>query len=201
MKKPILKLNIPKKFNFLSPYITKELIRLGNKGDGGYVIPKTSINQVEALVSFGISNDWSFEIDFKKKNPKLIIHAYDHTVSKKVFLSNIRLIVLNMVFLKFSFKKLVNSISLLFSYLTFFKCEVIHFENRIHNYVHHSYDITFDEVMKKIKSKKIFLKVDIEGSEYRIIDSIMQYSDRINAVAIEFHNTDALRPIFISAIK
>jgi hypothetical protein len=29
----------------------------------------------------------------------------------------------------------------------------------------------------------------------------MKYADRINAIAIEFHNADSLRPIFISAIK
>jgi hypothetical protein len=106
-----------------------------------------------------------------------------------------------MVLLRFSFKKLINSINLLFSYLTFFKGDVFHFEKRIHNYVHHYYDITFDEVILKTKSKNIFLKVDIEGSEYRIIDSVVKHADRISAIAIEFHNADALRPIFISAIK
>jgi hypothetical protein len=29
----------------------------------------------------------------------------------------------------------------------------------------------------------------------------MRYPDRINAIAIEFHNADALKPIFISNIK
>lgn len=106
-----------------------------------------------------------------------------------------------MVFLKFSFKRLVNSIRLLFSYSTFFKGDIIHFQNLIHDYMHHSYDITFDEVIKKTRSKNIFLKVDIEGSEYRITDAIMKYSGRINAIAIEFHNANALKPIFISNIK
>jgi hypothetical protein len=43
--------------------------------------------------------------------------------------------------------------------------------------------------------------VDIEGSEYRIIDSIMKCANRIDAIAIEFHNADALRSVFTSAIK
>ena len=201
MKTSIIQLNISKKLNFLSPYITKNLIRLGNKGDGGYIIPKMLVNKIDVLISFGISYDWSFEVDFKKLNPNLIIHGYDHSISRKVFKKNIRLILLNMVLLRFSFKKLIDSINLLFSYQTFFKGDVFHFEKRIHNYVHHSYDITFDEVILKTKSKNIFLKVDIEGSEYRIIDSIVKYADRISAIAIEFHNADALRPIFISAIK
>jgi hypothetical protein len=201
IKTSVIKLIIPKKLNFLSPYVTRNLMRLGNKGDGGYVIPKILINKVDILISFGISNDWSFEIDFKKLNPNLIIHAYDHTVSRNTFIKNIRLILLNMIVLRFSLKRLINSVNLLFSYLTFFKGDICHFEKRIHDYVHHSYDITFDEIISKTKSKNIFLKVDIEGSEYRIIDSIIKYSDRIDAIAIEFHNADAVRSIFISAIK
>ena len=164
MKHSTRNLEIQKKLNFLSPFIIKDLIRLGNKGDGGYVIPKKVIKEIEILLSFGISNDWSFETDFKRRNPNLIIHGYDHSVSRRVFISDIKHIMLNMILLRFSFKKLGHSISRLFSYLTFFKGDVIHFKKRIHNYVHHSYDITFDEVILKTKSKKIFLKVDIEGS-------------------------------------
>ena len=201
MKNSVINLEVSKKLNFLSPFIIKDLIRLGNKGDGGYIIPKKIIKEIEILISFGISNDWSLEVDFKKRNPGLVINAYDHSISKKTFVKDIRYIILNMFLLRFSFKKLINSIKIYFSYLTFFKGDVIHFEKRIHNYIHHPYDITFDEVISKTKSKKIFLKVDIEGSEYRIIDSIMKYADRINAIAIEFHNADALRPVFTSAIK
>ena len=201
MKSAFIKLEISKKLNFLAPYILKDLIRLGNKGDGGYVIPKKIIKEIEILISFGISNDWSFEEDFKKINPHLIVHGYDHSISRRVFARDIRYIILNMILLRFSFRKLIKSIKRIFSYLSFFKGEVVHFQKRIHDYVHHSYDITFDDVISKTKSKKIFLKIDIEGSEYRIIDSIMEYENRIKAIAIEFHSADALRPIFISSIK
>lgn len=53
----------------------------------------------------------------------------------------------------------------------------------------------------KTKSKNIFIKIDIEGSEYRIIDSIVKHANKISGIAIEFHETDPLRPVFISAIK
>jgi len=199
--KLIQNLKISKKLNFLAPYTIRELFRLGNEGDGGYVIPKKLIKKIEILISFGISHDWSFEEDFKKINPTLIIHSYDHSVSRRTFVRDIKHTILNMVLLRFSFKKLSSSIKLLFSYLTFFKGDVVHYEKRIHNYIHQPYDITVDEVFLRTKSKKIFLKVDIEGSEYRIIDSILKYADRINAIAIEFHNADVFRPIFISAVK
>ena len=37
------------------------LIRLGNNNDGGYVVEENSIKNSEILLSFGLSDDWSFE--------------------------------------------------------------------------------------------------------------------------------------------
>lgn len=201
MKAQTILLTIPKKLNFLSPYVVKDLIRLGNKNDGGYVIPKSLIQETDFLVSLGISNDWSFDQDFKKINPDIHIHGYDHTISPRVFRRNIRYLILNMFLLRFSWKKLKDSIRLLFSYQSFFQGDVIHFQKRIHNRQDYPDDITLDDVILKTKSKKIFLKIDIEGSEYRIIDSIVKHANKISGIAIEFHETDPYRPIFISAIK
>ena len=38
--------------------------------------------------------------------------------------------------------------------------------------------------------KKIFLKIDIERDEYRLLDDILKNSDRINGLIIEFHDCD-----------
>lgn len=201
MKPKSILLTIPKNLNFLSPYIVKDMIRLGNKNDGGYVIPKALIKETDFLVSLGISNDWSFDQEFKKIKPAIHINAYDHTISPRVFKRNIRYLILNIFLLRFSWKKLKDSISLLSSYKSFFKGDVTHFQKRIHNRHDYPDDITFDDVVLNAKSKKIFLKIDIEGSEYRIIDSIVKHANKISAIAIEFHETDPFRPIFISAIK
>jgi len=44
------------------------------------------------------------------------------------------------------------------------------------------------------------LKVDIEGSEYRILDDLAEFVDRIDAMAIEFHDIDILSDQFDAAI-
>ena len=51
--------------------------------------------------------------------------------------------------------------------------------------------ITFDEILllSKINSN-FFLKIDIEGSEYRILDDLINNSKSIVGIAIEFHDVD-----------
>ena len=41
-----------------------DLIRLGRNNDGGYLVEKNSLKVSKALISFGLSFDWSFEKDF-----------------------------------------------------------------------------------------------------------------------------------------
>ena len=38
--------------------------------------------------------------------------------------------------------------------------------------------------------KNIFLKIDIEGSEYRILNQIINYKEMLTGLAIEFHDYD-----------
>ena len=41
-----------------------------------------------------------------------------------------------------------------------------------------------------ISDKNIFLKIDIEGHEYRILDDILKIQNNIIGLAIEFHDVD-----------
>ena len=70
---------------FLCPLYETDLIRIGKDHDGGYLIPKQSLNQTKLLYSFGLSDDWSFEEEFYNKTSAKII-CYDHTVNWKLFL-------------------------------------------------------------------------------------------------------------------
>lgn len=38
--------------------------------------------------------------------------------------------------------------------------------------------------------RNIFFKIDIEGSEYRILDTLIEHADRIEGLVIEFHDVD-----------
>jgi len=194
-------LTVPSELNFLAPLIVGELIRIGNLNDGGYVIPKRSILEVDTLVSLGVSTDWSFDEHFKRLNPRLQIHAYDHTISEKFFRRRVRRKILPFLLRKIPRNDFTERLRALRSYRTFFSGDVKHFAERIHNRADTPRDATLDRVFARTSSSKIFLKIDIEGSEYRIVDSILKYVDRIEGIVIEFHNTDPLREVFCKAVK
>ena len=69
----------------LKPRFETELIRLGKKNDGGYLISKKSLDTSNKLYSFGLDDDYSFERDFFKKTNVEVI-CYDQTVNFKFFL-------------------------------------------------------------------------------------------------------------------
>lgn len=55
-------------------------IRLGNKGDGGYVVAKELCEATDTLYSVGIGDDVGFELDFAKQFPNAKIKMYDPTI-------------------------------------------------------------------------------------------------------------------------
>src|SRR5262249_29261331 len=63
-------------------------------------------------------------------------------------------------------------------------------------------DATLDIAFSRLSdARHVLLKVDIEGGEYRILPAIGGFADRIDLLAIEFHDTDPLRPIFEAQIR
>lgn len=50
--------------------------------------------------------------------------------------------------------------------------------------------MSFDKVMSNVGCSNIFLKMDIEGYGYRILDEVVVNSDKIVGMVIEFHDCD-----------
>ena len=65
---------LPSDYNFILPYSTETLFRLGVEKDGGYIVDKKIIDKSNILVSFGMADEYSFEIDFLKNEKKQSLH-------------------------------------------------------------------------------------------------------------------------------
>ena len=61
-------MSVDKKYSLLKPIKSSNLIRLGRNSDGGYVVNSEIIKKTNTLISFGMGSDWSFELDYIKKN-------------------------------------------------------------------------------------------------------------------------------------
>ena len=168
--------------SYLKPVYETDLIRVGQKKDGGYLIPKKSLEFTKILFSFGLEADWSFEEDFFKR-AKSTIYCYDHTVNfkffVKLFLGNPKTV------LKF------------FQYKKFFdKKSKFHVRKMICPTSDFAPNLTknsladLNSIMKPNTSKEFFLKIDIEGGEYRILDQIKNFAPSLNTLIIEFHDCD-----------
>ena len=174
----------------LKPSYQYNLIRLGQDNDGGYLVEKDSVLSSKGLISFGLNLDWSFEKDFSNLN-KCSIHCYDHTVKYSKIKKYSRKSILNIFNKKFwskkGIKQIIENFNLSKTYKNFFSGNIIHFRQAIglgNNL------IKLDEVLERINVSPIFLKIDIEGSEYRILDDIIRLQNNICGLVIEFHDVD-----------
>ena len=172
--------------NFLKFKTAKDLIRLGRDNDGGYLISKKDIQHSDILISLGISSDWSYEKDFLSYK-KVPILAFDGTINSKKFFKNI----IKTIFRFDNPKLCINAIRTYISYLTFFRHSIKHFQKNVSSQTKEkSKYITMKEVFSLTDKNNVFLKIDIEGFEYRVLDSILENQNRLSGIAIEFHDFD-----------
>ena len=166
----------------LKPQFETELIRLGKNNDGGYLIPKKSLNSSNKLYSFGLDDDYSFEKDFYKKTNVEVV-CYDQSVNFKFFLKP---------FLFGHFSKLFKYIGYSFFFdgkkRKHLKKNIIPRGTFKFDYEADSADI--DSIIKEDPSNDIFFKIDIEGAEYRILRQLIKHSSHISGLVIEFHDCD-----------
>ena len=66
----------------LTPYAVpgfEDMVRLGKPSDGGYVLPKAILPLIEAVYTYGVAGDISFEEDLAR-HVSVPMRLYDHTV-------------------------------------------------------------------------------------------------------------------------
>ena len=160
-----------------SPY---NKIRIGKSNDGGYVICELP-DTYDLFISGGISNDISFEVNFLTKysndsNPNLKCYAFDGTISNLPIINNTN-----------------NSTDTIKSKIIYIN-KNLGYENTNTESTEstESYTDTIKvtnlyEYMKEYNN--IFMKIDIEGHEFRLLPSIIENNnmDKIKQLVIEIH--------------
>jgi hypothetical protein len=171
---------------FLCPKGNTALTRIGKNNDGGYLVELQDVQNAECLLGLGINDDWSFEKDFcAKKDVNLL--AFDASVSASGFLKR-ALKTLPAFFLPV----FVRRVATYLDYKFFFRGKRRHIRSFVGVDAPPSY-LSMRHVFDMVRAKdlgKCFLKVDIEGSEYRILEDLIENAQATTGLAIEFHDCD-----------
>ena len=164
----------------------ENLVRIGPKLDGGYILDKRIVHITKKIITCGLNDDWEFEKHFSKINSSCEVLAYDHTVNKKFWIERFKKDILHFfLFKKIRLRKII-SIFKYYDYINFFKNKNKHHELKISNENIKNKEITINEILKD--HDNLILKIDIEGDEYNILNQILKNSKKINALLIEFHD-------------
>ena len=178
---------LPKQFK---PDHLYDLVRLGKDNDGGYLVGRNSIFNANALVSFGIHDDCSFEKDFKNLNNARVL-CFDYAVDDKFWFKKFRKALRK--FFKGETWLLKEFFFNVYNHNNFFKKnDCFFYKKKIVGKKESSLlsgEINISKIIKNFDLKpNFFLKIDIEGSEYEILNDIILCSSYLNALVIEFHD-------------
>ena len=172
------------------------LIRLGNKHDGGYLIDERQIGKVDTLISLGVNDDWSFERQFLKSND-CPAFCYDGSVSMSVFFTRL----IKWLARPWRISKILWSLKVIFDYRIFFSGARSHIEKFV-GFDNREGCISMHNLLEQYdKTDNLFLKIDIEGHEYRCLDAILKHQGRIKGLAIEFHNYDLFEDVIVDFVS
>ncbi|MGV7218080.1 FkbM family methyltransferase [Bradyrhizobium sp. UFLA05-112] len=167
----------------LQPVACQDLVRLGGKGDGGYLVSRSDVARSDFLLSFGVNCDWRFESDFVNIND-VPLDAYDASTNPKLFMKRaVR------AFFDLKPKLALGLLWKLRAFRLFFKGRRRHVAKYVGLPIG-GIHCTLDDVFARVTASNVFVKMDIEGSEYRCLDSIVRNRARISSVVIEFHEVD-----------
>jgi hypothetical protein len=147
------------------------------------LVSRTDVLDADLLIGLGLNDDWSFEKEFRDINPVPVI-GYDGSVGSRRFLKA----AVKEVFSFWSPYSPFHYLRTARKFDQFFSPPNVHFPEYVGMEIPGF--VPMDEVFSRHPSRKIFLKIDIEGSEYRILESILRHQDRLAGMVFEFHDVD-----------
>ena len=163
--------------------------------DGGYLIPSYVTPHIEKCISFGINVNWSFESSLLRRQD-IPLDAYDINYIPFVLLRFILGGFYKFLRARLDFSSLLRRMHLFFRFFLFFRGS--------HRFQQKRIDLSsIIPILREIPDNTL-LKCDIEGSEYCILDSVLEYRSRLAILVFEFHDcipNNSQLESFITAIS
>jgi len=171
-------------------------MRLGRSRDGGYVVARSSVEEARALISLGLSSEWSFDSEFLATRRRIDYRAADRSSGFLVYaFAFLRSIATAPLQLKAAGKLLVTALRFL---LLVPPIQLKRRRRFFRKWVRVSVtdvkrDLTIHHMLESIGRKSgLFLKMDVEGGEYELLPAVLaiaeQEPDRFSGLCVEFHD-------------
>jgi hypothetical protein len=180
-----------KKLDFLRPVPLGKKIRVGRNWDGGYILYGPLLAETDALVSYGVGWEISFEEHFSRLTNKTVI-MFDPTMFGK-YLTDTKFVKTRLLELRLkpAFEHLCMVWRLYKARKKFIQRKIFFVNEGIAAAKSPKYD-TFDHHIERynLQDKQLLLKIDIEAAEYDIFKegTIYRHLQQVNQIAIELHN-------------
>ena len=175
------------------PIKVDDLVRIGNKHDGGYVVSRRSLEKTKVLVGFGLFDEWLFELDLAGRRKDLRIFSFDHTVDGKL-LRNRFFREVGKIVLRDPRRNLRKTLAIVQYPLFFDGKQRKHIRQMIGDQKENCVDLRMVfSMIGPVSDQSVFLKIDIEAHEYKILDQIIEHARYVSGVAIEFHECETRR--------
>ena len=200
--------NVPPALNYLCPF-ESDLVRIGNAGDGGYLIPSGVLNEIRVIISIGISDDWTFEKRATELNPQIRIFGWDRTSGFLVFsyyalraISDKLLRVRSVSDFRKAVRLIVRWVGKAFSFARFWYPKHSFSRKWVVGELSGKDQAALSDCFSRVgNNEALLVKIDIEGNEYSLASQLMQeidaHGERIRCLVIEFHETDTRRDDFV----
>ena len=173
---------------FLWPNVCDDLHRLGRDFDGGYLVSQRDVLGSDFLLSCGIFDDWSFERDFlKSREESTPLVAFDPTVGAGFFWGRVRSSLPRLA----KPQMLYRDLKTLVDYYRFFSGPQRRHIKSLVGAPHFQNSVSIaDFIDSEFSGLNGFCKIDVEGSEYRLFDELVEVKEKITGLAIELHDID-----------
>jgi len=178
-------------YRSLAPYPPEDLIRLGGKFDGGYVVSRKALLGSDCLLTFGVNYDLKFEFEFSKfGNLNKPVHLYDKSTVPFALDYIFSRLLLSLKFR--SPRPFLEYLKFLIYRRALIKNGSIFYRINVSDSKNHNATTLAQSIQKLDEFKNIFLKVDIEGDEFLILADILKFSKYFTGLVIEFHRASVL---------
>ncbi len=154
---------------------------------GGFFVHPALLNNNSVVYSFGIGEDISFDQAIADKH-KCTVHGFDPTPKSINWLDGQELPD-NFIFHKYGIAEESGEVSFFLpKNPEHVSGSVVHQSNVEQNYNIKVDMKSFTDIIGELKHSKVdILKMDIEGSEYSVLENIFSSNVQINQILVEFH--------------